>query len=48
VADVTLKHFDELENRGGMFLYARKGLGVTAWAKSAVEVSGTGSLQSPR
>jgi mannose-6-phosphate isomerase-like protein (cupin superfamily) len=31
VADVTLKHFDELDNHGGMFLYARKGLGVTAW-----------------
>lgn len=31
MADVTVKRFDELESHGGMFLYARKGLGVTAW-----------------
>lgn len=31
MADVTLKKFDELENHGGLFLYARKSLGVTAW-----------------
>ncbi len=32
MADVTVKHFDELDKspRGG-FLYAGKGLGVTAW-----------------
>ncbi|MFQ5742720.1 MAG: cupin domain-containing protein [Acidobacteriota bacterium] len=31
MADVTVKGFDELENYGGNFLYAGKGLGVTAW-----------------
>jgi len=31
MADVTIKSFDELDNSGGMFLYAGKGLGVTAW-----------------
>ncbi|TMJ94490.1 MAG: cupin domain-containing protein [Actinobacteria bacterium] len=29
--DVTVKTFDELDNYGGQFLYAGKGLGVTAW-----------------
>jgi uncharacterized cupin superfamily protein len=32
MADVTVKTFDELESHGGQFLYAGKGLGVTAWA----------------
>ena len=31
MADVTVKRFDELESYGGQFLYAGKGLGVTAW-----------------
>ncbi len=31
MADVTVKRFDELEGHGGQFLYAGKGLGVTAW-----------------
>ncbi len=31
MADVTVKRFDELENHSGRFLYAGKGLGVTAW-----------------
>lgn len=36
MADVTVKRFDELdsyrdESSGGAFLYAGKGLGVTAW-----------------
>jgi len=31
MADVTVKSFDELESHGGQFLYARKGLGVTAF-----------------
>ena len=29
--DVTVKHLDELESYAGQFLYAGKGLGVTAW-----------------
>lgn len=29
--DVTVKTFDELDNHEGKFLYAAKGLGVTAW-----------------
>lgn len=31
MADVTVKRFDELESHGGQFLYAGRGLGVTAW-----------------
>ena len=33
MADVTVKHIDELESHGGngRFLFARKGLGVTAF-----------------
>ena len=31
MADVTVKSFDELDSHGGQFLYARKGLGVTAF-----------------
>jgi uncharacterized cupin superfamily protein len=31
MADVTVKRFNELENHIGRFLYAGKGLGVTAW-----------------
>jgi mannose-6-phosphate isomerase-like protein (cupin superfamily) len=31
MADVTVKRVDELENRGGRFFMAGKGLGVTAW-----------------
>ena len=31
MADVTVKGFDELDNYGGTFLYAARGLGVTAW-----------------
>lgn len=34
MADVTFKRFDELHNYGGQFLYAGKGLGVTAWGMS--------------
>lgn len=29
--DVTMKTFDDLDSHEGMFLYAAKGLGVTAW-----------------
>jgi gentisate 1,2-dioxygenase len=29
--DVTVKRLDELESYAGQFLYAGKGLGVTAW-----------------
>jgi uncharacterized cupin superfamily protein len=31
MADVTVKSFDELESPSGQFLYAGKGLGVTAF-----------------
>lgn len=31
MADVTVKRLDELDSHGGQFLYAGKGLGVTAW-----------------
>jgi uncharacterized cupin superfamily protein len=31
MTDVTVKRFDELESHRGVFLYAGKGLGVTAW-----------------
>ncbi len=31
MADVTVKSLDELESYAGQFLYAGKGLGVTAW-----------------
>jgi uncharacterized cupin superfamily protein len=31
MADVTVKHFDDLDSYMGGFLYAGKGLGVTAW-----------------
>ena len=31
MADVTFKHFDELDNYEGQFLQAAKGLGVTAF-----------------
>ena len=34
MADVTVKDFDDLDNYEGMFLYAAKGLGVTAWGMS--------------
>lgn len=29
--DITIKRFDDLDSHEGMFLYAAKGLGVTAW-----------------
>jgi mannose-6-phosphate isomerase-like protein (cupin superfamily) len=31
MTDVTVKTFDELDDYAGQFLYAGKGLGVTAW-----------------
>jgi mannose-6-phosphate isomerase-like protein (cupin superfamily) len=31
MADVTVKTIDELDDYAGQFLYAGKGLGVTAW-----------------
>lgn len=34
MADVTVKKFDELDGHGGQFLYAAKGIGVTAWGMS--------------
>jgi len=30
-ADITIKRFDDLDNYGGQFLYAGRGVGVTAW-----------------
>ena len=31
MTDVTVKRLDEFESYGGQFLYAGRGLGVTAW-----------------
>ncbi len=36
--DVTVKRFDELESYGGQFLYAGKGLGVTAWGMNVMKM----------
>ena len=36
--DVTVKHFNELESHGGQFLYAGKGLGVTAWGMNVEQL----------
>ena len=38
MADVTVKRFDELESYGGQFLYAGKGLGVTAWGMNVLKL----------
>jgi mannose-6-phosphate isomerase-like protein (cupin superfamily) len=38
MADVTFKRFDELDSHEGLFLYARKGLGVTAWGMNVLRL----------
>lgn len=36
--DVTVKTFDELDGYEGRFLYAARGLGVTAWGMNVVRM----------
>ncbi len=38
MADVTLKRFDEFESYQGQFLYAGRGLGVTAWGMNVLKL----------
>ena len=38
MADVTVKRFDELDGYQGQFLYAGKGLGVTAWGMNLLKL----------
>jgi uncharacterized cupin superfamily protein len=38
MADVTVKTFDELDSYGGQFLYAAKGVGVTAWGMNILRL----------
>jgi len=38
MADVTVKRFDELESYAGQFLYAAKGVGVTAWGMNVLKL----------
>jgi uncharacterized cupin superfamily protein len=38
MADVTVKKFDELDSYGGQFLYAGKGVGVTAWGMNVLRL----------
>lgn len=38
MADVTIKRFDDLENYGGQFLYAGRGVGVTAWGMNVLRL----------
>jgi hypothetical protein len=38
MADVTVKHLDELEGYQGQFLYAGKGLGITAWGMNMLRL----------
>lgn len=38
MADVTFKRFDDLDSHGGQFLYARKGLGVTAFGVNVLRL----------
>ena len=38
MADVTVKRFDELESYHGQFLYAGRGLGVTAWGMNVLRL----------
>ena len=37
--DVTVKTLDELDGHEGRFLYAGKGLGVTAWGMNVLRLS---------
>ncbi len=38
MADVTVKHFDDLESYQGQFLYAGKGLGVTSFGMNLLRL----------
>ncbi len=38
MADVTVKRFDDLDNYAGQFLYAGRGLGVTAWGMNVLKL----------
>ncbi|MGA9752940.1 MAG: hypothetical protein WBS54_14250 [Acidobacteriota bacterium] len=38
MADVTIKRFDELEGYNQQFLYAGKGLGVSAWGMNLLKL----------
>lgn len=38
MADVTVKRIDDLESYHGQFLYAGKGLGVTAWGMNVLRL----------
>ncbi len=38
MADVTVKRLDELESYAGQFLYAGRGLGVTAWGMNVLKL----------
>jgi mannose-6-phosphate isomerase-like protein (cupin superfamily) len=38
MSDVTLKRFEDFESHGGLFLYAGKGLGVTAWGMNVLKL----------
>jgi len=38
MTDVTFKRFDDLESHSGQFLYAGKGLGVTAWGMNVLRL----------
>jgi mannose-6-phosphate isomerase-like protein (cupin superfamily) len=36
--DVTIKRLDDLENYGGQFLYAGRGVGVTSWGMNVLRL----------
>jgi len=38
MTDVTVKRFEELESYHGQFLYAGRGLGVTAWGMNVLKL----------
>lgn len=38
MADVTFKRFDELDSHADKFLFARKGVGVTAWGMNVLRL----------
>lgn len=38
MSDITIKKFEELDAYAGQFLYAAKGLGVTAWGMNVLKL----------
>jgi mannose-6-phosphate isomerase-like protein (cupin superfamily) len=38
MADVTVKRFEDLDSYQGQFLYAGKGIGVTAWGMNVLKL----------